>query len=44
VQEPIRLTEYLGEVFDNHSLYGFINDYVYERFRGYVREAVQLGG
>ncbi len=44
VQEPIHLTEYLGEVFDDHSLYGFINDYVYERFRGYVREAVQLGG
>ncbi len=44
VQEPIRLSEHLGEVFDDHSLYGFINDYVYERFRGYVRKAVQLGG
>lgn len=44
VHEPIRLSEHLGETFDNRSLRGFVNDYVYERFKGYVREAVQLGG
>ncbi len=44
VHEPIRLSEHLGEAFDDDSLHGFVNDYVYERFRDYVREAVQLAG
>jgi len=43
VHEPIRLSEHLGEAFDDRSLYEFINGYVHERFHGYVREAVQLG-
>lgn len=42
VHEPIRLSEYLGETFGDRSLYRFVNDYVYECFRNYVREAVQL--
>jgi hypothetical protein len=44
VHEPIRLSEPLGEVFGDDSLHRVINDYVYERVRGYVREAVQLAG
>jgi len=44
VYEPIRLSEYLGETFDDRSLHRFVNDNVYEHFKGYVREAVQLGG
>jgi hypothetical protein len=44
VHEPIRLSEHIGETFDDRSLHGFINDYVHERFRRYVREAVRLAG
>ena len=44
VREPVRLSEYLGETFDDRSLYGFVNGYVHERFKGYIREAVQLAG
>ncbi len=44
VHESIHLSEHLGEAFDDDSLHRFINGYVYERFRSYVREAVQLAG
>jgi hypothetical protein len=43
VHEPIRLSKHLGETFDDRSLHGFVNDYIYECFKGHVREAVQLG-
>lgn len=42
VHEPIRLSEYLGEDIGRDALRGFVNDTVYQRFRGYVREAVEL--
>ena len=42
VHEPICLSEHLGEAFDDDLLHSFANSYVYERFRDYVREAVQL--
>jgi CRP-like cAMP-binding protein len=42
VHEPIRLSEHLGENIDGRALREFVNGHVYERFRGYVREAVQL--
>jgi hypothetical protein len=42
VHEPIRLSEQLGENIDSRALREFVNGHVYERFRGYVREAVQL--
>jgi CRP-like cAMP-binding protein len=42
VNEPVRLSDHLGEDIDGQALRDFVNGYVYERFRGYVREAVRL--
>jgi 1-acyl-sn-glycerol-3-phosphate acyltransferase/CRP-like cAMP-binding protein len=42
VHEPIRLSEHLGEAFGSRALREFVNDYVYNRFQEYVREAVRL--
>ncbi|MDP9476983.1 MAG: cyclic nucleotide-binding domain-containing protein [Actinomycetota bacterium] len=42
VHEPIRLSEHLGENVDSRALREFVNDHVYGRFQGYVREAVRL--
>ena len=42
VHEPIRLSEHLGEALDSRALREFVNDYVYNRFQEYVREAVRL--
>jgi hypothetical protein len=44
VHEPICISEHLSETVDDRSLYEFVNDYVYERFRDYIREAVHLAG
>lgn len=42
VHEPIRLSDHLGENIDGRALREFVNGHVYERFRGYVSEAVRL--
>ena len=42
VNEPVRLSDHLGEDIGGQALRDFVNGYVYERFRGYVREAVRL--
>ncbi len=42
VHEPIRLSERLGEKVEKEALRRFVDDYVYERFKGYVREAEGL--
>ncbi|HEX2108967.1 MAG TPA: 1-acyl-sn-glycerol-3-phosphate acyltransferase [Rubrobacteraceae bacterium] len=42
VHEPIRLSDHLGENIDSRALREFVNGYVYDRFRDYVREAVRL--
>lgn len=42
VHDPIRLSDHLGANADSRALREFVNGHVYERFRGHVREAVQL--
>ncbi len=42
VHEPFRLSDHLGENIDGRALREFVNGHVYERFRGYVGEAVRL--
>ena len=42
VHEPIKLSEHLGESIDGRVLREFVDGYVYECFRDYVRGAVRL--
>jgi 1-acyl-sn-glycerol-3-phosphate acyltransferase len=42
VHEPFRLSEHLGANPGREAMRAFVDDRVYERFHGYVREAVQL--
>ena len=42
VHEPIRLSEHLGEAFDERSLHRFVNGYIYDCFKDYISEAVHL--
>jgi 1-acyl-sn-glycerol-3-phosphate acyltransferase len=42
VHEPFRLSEHLGANPGREALREFVDNRVYERFQGYVREAVQL--
>ena len=42
VHEPIKLSEHLGESIDGRALREFVDGYVYECFRDYVRGAVRL--
>lgn len=42
VHKPIRLSDHLGENIDSRALREFVDGYVYQNFRGHVREAVRL--